>query len=189
MQAVYTDIKIEAIADLMAQCYNARNPPRPVNFVPCFIYILSQRPKQPAVRVEPLIFSHEKVLVRKSVDASQEELDTLEAFELFCYLGSEKQFVVCNPHRVGEFWSEPEFHSADGGLGGLKNRGIKGINVFLLRHQFNDTCQKVGLQNPSSVYVEKMARLMTSEKDEDDARQVSVFVLNLLALLVQKYKY
>ena len=40
---------------------------------------------------------------------------------------SEKSFVVCNPCRVGDFWTEPELHSLEGSLGGPRNRGIKGI--------------------------------------------------------------
>jgi hypothetical protein len=85
VEEVYNAVKIEAIANLMAQCYNARKPPRTVEFVPCFIYILAQRPQQPTVRVEPLIFNHNKARLRNILDTSQEELDTLEAFELFTY--------------------------------------------------------------------------------------------------------
>ena len=53
--------------------------------MPCFIYILAQRPQQPTVRFEPLIFNHNKARLRNILDTSQEELDTLEAFELFTY--------------------------------------------------------------------------------------------------------
>jgi len=175
VENVYNDVKIEAIADLMAQCYNARNPPRPVVFVPCFIYILAQRPQQPAVRVEPLVFNHDKARLRNIPDASEEELDTLDAFELFSYQESDKSFVVCNPCRVGNFWTEPEFHSTEGLLGGSsKNRGIKGINVFLLRHQYNDTCRQIGLRNPSSMYVESLARLERKEEARQEARQLGL---------------
>ena len=172
VENVYNAVKIEAIADLMAQCYNAKNPPRKVVFVPCFIYILAQRPQQPAVRVEPLIFNHDKARLRNIPDVSQEELDTLEAFELFSYQESEKSFVICNPCRVGEFWTEPEFHSVEGQLGGERNRGVKGLNVFLLRHQYNETCRKMGLKNPASLFVEATTRQLLQEEDAVRARQL-----------------
>jgi hypothetical protein len=174
VENVYNAVKIEAIADLMAQCYNANDPPRKVVFVPCFIYILAQRPLQPAVRVEPLIFNHDKARLRNIPDVSQEELDTLEAFELFSYLESEKSFVVTNPCRVGEFWTEPEFHSLEGHLGGEKNRGVKGINVFLLRHQYNEICRMMGLKNPASIFDEARTRLQLQQEEEARARQLKL---------------
>jgi len=174
VENVYNAVKIEAIADLMAQCYNANDPPRKVVFVPCFIYILAQRPLQPAVRVEPLIFNHDKARLRNIPDVPQEELDTLEAFELFSYLESEKSFVVTNPCRVGEFWTEPEFHSLEGHLGGEKNRGVKGINVFLLRHQYNDICRMMGLKNPASIFDEARTRQQLQQEEDARARQLKL---------------
>ncbi len=174
VENVYNAVKIEAIADLMAQCYNANDPPRKVVFVPCYIYILAQRPLQPAVRVEPLIFNHDKARLRNIPDVSQEELDTLEAFELFSYLESEKSFVVTNPCRVGEFWTEPEFHSLEGHLGGEKNRGVKGINVFLLRHQYNEICRMMGLKNPASIFDEVRTRQQLQQEEEARTRQLKL---------------
>ena len=186
VEEVYNRVKIEAIADLMAQCYNARveafartlpshvPPPRPVEFVPCFIFILAQRPRQPAVRVEPLIFNHDKTKLRDDPDAAQEELDTLNAFELFSYEESERSFVVCNPSRVGDFWTEPELHSTEGQLGGARNRGVRGINVFLLRHQYNDVSAALGLRNPSSLYATAALRQMAADRDEEEAARLQL---------------
>jgi len=149
---LYDSIKIEAIAEMMAECFNQLNPPMKVHFMPCFLYILAQRPNQPTVRVEPLVFNHEKAKLRAIHDATTLERETLSAFELFTYHGSKKALVITNPCRIGDMWGEPEMHSVDRSLGGARNMGARGINVFLLRHEYSPIAAQIGLDNPSNLH-------------------------------------
>lgn len=88
----------------------------PVHFLPCFIYILAQRPNQPAVRVEPLIHNHTKSLARETAQ-NDLELEAVSAFELYAYTISFQTFVLVNPKQVDKYWTEAEFHSVDRVLG------------------------------------------------------------------------
>ncbi|KAJ1492873.1 hypothetical protein T484DRAFT_1770109 [Baffinella frigidus] len=131
-----------AIAEMMAECFNQLNPPMKVHFMPCFLYILAQRPNQPTVRVEPLVFNHDKAKLfaihaklRAIHDATTLERETLSAFELFTYHGSKKAFVITNPCRIGNMWAEPEMHSVD-------------------RHEYSPIAAQIGLDNPSNLHAQ-----------------------------------
>ncbi|EKX41635.1 hypothetical protein GUITHDRAFT_112341 [Guillardia theta CCMP2712] len=148
-EAVYETVRTEAIACSMADCYNTYDPPKKVTFVPTFIYLLVGRAGQPAVRVEPYIHNFRKEPVRTLTLEHRLDLDTLEAFELFTYERSQASFVLVDPFYISDLWYRPTCHSVDGEASDGMDLGLKGIQLFLVKHRYNPVCQKLGLRNPS----------------------------------------
>jgi len=52
---------------------------------------------------------------------------------------------VCDIQGVGNYYTDPQIHSADGESFGAGNCGQDGINAFFQSHKCNNLCRRLGL--------------------------------------------
>ena len=118
-------VRAQAMARNVAEKFNAEGPTHAINILPCWLYILNQRERSPALRTEPLIVGEygkkdpRDAAAGEAADGlrgqAMEELEAVKLFELFSYHESDRQFILWNPSRIGElrsrvvYWTEPSY--------------------------------------------------------------------------------
>jgi Alpha-kinase family len=80
------------------------------------------------------------VLAAASVDQQ-----IAQAFSHFTYERSKGHILVCDIQGVGGQYTDPQIHTLDISKFGSGNLGYTGIRAFLLRHQCNAACRRIGL--------------------------------------------
>ena len=68
-----------------------------------------------------------------------------QAFSHFTWEESKHKVLVCDLQGVGDLWTDPQIHSADGRGYGKGNMGMKGIHAFLQNHRCNAICTALKL--------------------------------------------
>ena len=116
------NVRTQHIAQNVAEKLNAENPATAIHILPCWLYVLNQRDRMPAVRVEPLIVGAYGKLDLRDCDSASgaiplqhpaEELEAVKLFELFSFHESDHRFILWNPLRIGDstvvYWTEPGY--------------------------------------------------------------------------------
>jgi hypothetical protein len=67
--------------------------------------------------------------------------DVAMAFSYFTYVASDEELLVCDIQGVGQWFTDPQIHTASGGNFGMGNMGPEGIEAFLKTHRNNSICE------------------------------------------------
>eukprot|EP00294_Goniomonas_avonlea_P013072 CAMPEP_0114555622 /NCGR_PEP_ID=MMETSP0114-20121206/8850_1 /TAXON_ID=31324 /ORGANISM="Goniomonas sp, Strain m" /LENGTH=682 /DNA_ID=CAMNT_0001740765 /DNA_START=54 /DNA_END=2102 /DNA_ORIENTATION=- len=140
----FDDAMVHVTSRNYAAAFNARNPPKNVNFVESYVLELSERPGKPLCNVEPLM---EGFFTKHNNNnggvLSQRE--TPQAFSHFTYEASNFELLVCDIQGVNDIFTDPQIHTRDGTGFGLGNQGQEGMFKFLQSHTCNGVCTMMGL--------------------------------------------
>jgi len=137
-QYVFDEAMTQMVADSFAQEFNKRKVPKKVAFLSVSVLELPLR--RALCTVEPLI-SGTYVKHNDNAGTVVTENCTPQAFSHFTYEHSNRSTLVCDIQGVGEFYTDPQIHSADGRGFGMGNLGKDGINRFIQTHVCNSICR------------------------------------------------
>mmetsp|Transcript_77274 Transcript_77274/g.208584 ORF Transcript_77274/g.208584 Transcript_77274/m.208584 type:complete len:224 (+) Transcript_77274:174-845(+) len=143
-QSYFEDVKMQMIAKMYAEKYNAQDPPKHVDFVDVYVLQLIDRPTRPLCTVEPFI-EGKYVKYNNNWDWVDDRRNTPQAFSHFTWIASGQALLVCDIQGVGDRWTDPQIHTRDGRGLGEGNLGWSGIQRFFQSHRCNVICQYLGL--------------------------------------------
>eukprot|EP01113_Clastostelium_recurvatum_P001530 TRINITY_DN10622_c0_g1_i5.p2 TRINITY_DN10622_c0_g1~~TRINITY_DN10622_c0_g1_i5.p2 ORF type:complete len:845 (-),score=200.72 TRINITY_DN10622_c0_g1_i5:73-2607(-) len=158
----FREVEMQMQAKEIAERFNRRNPPKKVDFVTCFVMELVDRPpvappptasggppSGPPLRqicsVEYFIDGKYEKHNNNYGYKNEHDRNTPQAFSHFSYEDSNCQLIVVDIQGVGDMYTDPQIHSADGQGYGKGNLGVEGINKFFSTHNCNQICYYLGL--------------------------------------------
>eukprot|EP00997_Jenningsia_sp_PLL12_P002800 NODE_1497_length_1145_cov_92.618613_g1219_i0.p1 GENE.NODE_1497_length_1145_cov_92.618613_g1219_i0~~NODE_1497_length_1145_cov_92.618613_g1219_i0.p1 ORF type:complete len:250 (-),score=53.53 NODE_1497_length_1145_cov_92.618613_g1219_i0:56-805(-) len=132
----------------MANAFNATDPPKRVAFLEAWLIVRHDE----LWAVEPYM---PKELFKKYNNnygyVSIDERNTPQAFTHWTYSYTHGKMMVVDIQGVGDMYTDPQIHTADGQGFGIGNIGQEGIDRFLDTHHCNPVCRALGLQRSSMV--------------------------------------
>lgn len=200
-QVVFSDVKMQMFAKDCADKYNARSPPKMVDFIEAFVIELQperstwfveawmagpyHKHNDNAGLVSNLLISTTDVSKIPSSNEMTSIRNTPQAFSHFTHVCSGGDSMVVDIQGVGDLYTDPQVHSREGysrsrsrfGLGDL---GLAGIGLFYRTHECNACCEYLGLKplqrTPSELNASKLSPLgsdVTEASEGDDVHQDS----------------
>ena len=147
--AIYkADVEMQMVAKHLGELYDLRHPPKSVDFIQTWIFRLIDRESQEIFAVERFIHG-EYVKYNNNcgyVDHDQVRL-TPQTFSHFSYEVSGGDMLVCDIQGVGDIYTDPQIHTAEGTRFGEGNLGPNGIALFFQSHECSPLCRLLGLQS------------------------------------------
>jgi len=151
-EVYFADVQMQCLAKMYAAKYNEYGPPKNVDFVSACIYQLLDREGQPICGVERFINGVYRKHNNNFGYVSEEERNTPQAFSHFTYEASGHRVLICDIQGVGDMYTDPQVHSADGQGFGKGNLGQAGIDKFLKSHHCNAICRYLKLPSINANY-------------------------------------
>mmetsp|Transcript_19511 Transcript_19511/g.64718 ORF Transcript_19511/g.64718 Transcript_19511/m.64718 type:complete len:762 (+) Transcript_19511:65-2350(+) len=139
-QIYFDDVAMQMEAKMYAEMYNAKNPPKKVDFLHAYVLQLTERAGKPICAVEKYIEGDYKKY-NNNWNWSDEQRNTPQAFSHFTWEASGHTILVCDIQGVGDVWTDPQIHSSDQEGYGKGNMGKDGIEKFFESHKCNPICQ------------------------------------------------
>jgi len=139
-QIYFDDVAMQMEAKMYAEMYNAKNPPKKVDFLHAYVLQLTERAGKPICAVEKYIEGDYKKY-NNNWNWSDEQRNTPQAFSHFTWEASGHKILVCDIQGVGDVWTDPQIHSRDQEGYGKGNMGKDGIEKFFESHKCNPICQ------------------------------------------------
>jgi uncharacterized membrane protein YgcG len=138
------DVRVQMTAKRYAERYARRRPPKPVDFVLCFV--LEVPSTGDVFCVERFIpGTYEKFNSNAGFVETERVRNTPDAFSHFSFEASEGQLMIVDIQGVGNILSDPEIHTLHGDDMGEGNLGAAGMALFFHSHKCNDICRYLGL--------------------------------------------
>lgn len=141
----FKDVETQAVAGYYAKQFNEYNPPKIIAFVKAWILRLDDRETQPICGVERFIDGPYRKHNNNFGFVNDEERNTPQAFSHFSYESSNRSILVVDIQGVGDMYTDPQVHSADGKGYGKGNMGQRGIDKFIQTHRCNAICRYLKL--------------------------------------------
>lgn len=145
----YADVSMQTVAQHWATMFNRYNPPKKVRFVrACVVELLGREPKVVVAAeafLDGVFHKHNSNNGFAMATASDSYRCTPQAFSHFTYHFSAGQLMVCDMQGVGNEYTDPQIHTADGNGFGRGNLGKRGMQKFLSTHTCNAVCQRFNL--------------------------------------------
>jgi hypothetical protein len=142
----FKDVEMQMQAKELADRYNRKSPPKKVDFVSAFVYELVDRPNKQICSAEYYIEGKfEKHNNNFGYINDDTDRNTPQAFSHFSYEETGGQLIVVDIQGVGDMYTDPQIHTADGQGYGRGNLGVEGINKFFSTHACNSICLAYGL--------------------------------------------
>lgn len=115
-QRYFDDVKLQMDAKLWAEIYNRHNPPKKIDMFQLSILEFVNRPGSPLFHLEHFIEG--KYIKYNSnsgfVDDSDHMRSTPQAFSHFTFECSNHQMMVVDIQGVGDLYTDPQIHTANG---------------------------------------------------------------------------
>ena len=143
---VFDDVRMQMTAKHWGNYFNLKHPPKQVDFIQCFVLELPDRPGSPVFCCERLIPGEYIKYNNNSGYIDEDHLrSTPQAFSHFTFNESKGAEMVVDVQGVGDLYTDPQFHTADGKEYGEGNLGHRGMAQFLSTHHCDDLCRLLGL--------------------------------------------
>eukprot|EP01006_Ploeotia_vitrea_P038375 TRINITY_DN66228_c9_g9_i1.p1 TRINITY_DN66228_c9_g9~~TRINITY_DN66228_c9_g9_i1.p1 ORF type:complete len:279 (+),score=26.83 TRINITY_DN66228_c9_g9_i1:29-865(+) len=133
---------MQSACQSIAQAFNGRGAIKPVKFADAYMIT---RDDGTMLAVEPYISGDYKKYNNNFGYVSHEGRNTPQAFSHFSYEHSNHRMLIVDVQGVGDVYTDPQIHTADGNGFGGGNLGQEGIDKFFKTHWCNPICLYMGL--------------------------------------------
>lgn len=145
----YRDVQAQMCAREWAAEFNNQSVPKPIDFVPAYVFELVDRPGRPLIGVEEFVegvfIKHNNNVGGIMTAGGDSERATPNAFSHFTWEASAHTLLVCDIQGVNDRYTDPQIHTASGKGFGRGNLGEAGLKAFLSRHRCTQICEALCL--------------------------------------------
>jgi len=143
----FEDVKLQMDAKLWGEEYNRHNPPKKVDIFMMAVLEMIDRPRNPLFHIEHYI-DGEYVKYNSNSGYVENRLarQTPHAFSHFTFERSGHELIVVDVQGVGDLYTDPQIHTADGHEYGDGNLGVRGMALFFHSHSCSAICKGLGLE-------------------------------------------
>jgi len=138
------DVKQQMLAKHYAQHYNARDPPKSIDFLQAsYVKLLNRRPVELMAMEVYMEGQFDKY--NNNTGGVLDDHMTPQAFSHYTFQKSNFQQIVVDIQGVDELYTDPQIHSltTEFGPGDL---GVPGMALFAYSHRCNPICHYLGLK-------------------------------------------
>ncbi|KAF2070768.1 hypothetical protein CYY_007916 [Polysphondylium violaceum] len=143
----FTDVLMQTFCSKWAEKFNEAKPPKPITFLPSYVYeLIDHPPPYPVCGGEPFIEGDYKKHNNNSGYVSSDARNTPQAFSHFSYELSNNELLIVDIQGVNDFYTDPQIHTKNGEGFGEGNLGETGFHKFVQTHKCNPVCDFLKLK-------------------------------------------
>jgi len=143
----FTDVLMQTFCSKWAEKFNEAKPPKPITFLPSYVYeLIDHPPPYPVCGGEPFIEGDYKKHNNNSGYVSSDARNTPQAFSHFSYELSNNELLIVDIQGVNDFYTDPQIHTKNGQGFGEGNLGETGFHKFVQTHKCNPVCDFLKLK-------------------------------------------
>eukprot|EP01132_Coremiostelium_polycephalum_P001491 gene1491-1880_t len=143
----FTDVLMQTFCSKWAEKFNEAKPPKPITFLPTYVYeLIDHPPPYPVCGGEPFIEGEYKKHNNNSGYVSSDARNTPQAFSHFSFEHSNHELLIVDIQGVNDFYTDPQIHTKNGVGFGEGNLGETGFHKFVQTHKCNAVCDFLKLK-------------------------------------------